>query len=180
MRRFGRVILPLFAVALAAVATVPRPAPEFVVQMPSAQVLLSQFRGKVILLSFIHTTCPHCQQAVGVINQLEKDYGPRGFQALGAAFNDNAQQLLPDFLARFRPVYPVGYTSRASVIEYLQVSSNTPMYVPIILFIDKKGTIREQHIGNDDKFLEDLNKNARAVIESLLKETTPAKKATKK
>jgi thiol-disulfide isomerase/thioredoxin len=165
---------------LATAATLPRAAPEFVIQGPSGQALLSQFRGKVILLTFIHTTCPHCQASVAVINQIQKDYGPRGFQALGAAFNENAQQLLPDFLARFRPIYPIGWTARDPVLEYLQVSPNTPLFVPIFVFIDKKGMIREQHLGNNDKFLENQDTNTRAVIEALLKEIAPSKKSSKK
>lgn len=169
----------LFA-GLAGAATLPRAAPEFVIQGPSGQVLLSQFRGKVILLTFIHTTCPHCQASVAMINQIQKDYGPRGFQALGAAFNENAQQLLPDFLARFRPIYPIGWTTRDPVLEYLQISPSTPLYVPILVFIDKKGMIREQHLGNNDKFLENQDANSRALIESLLKEGAPSKKAAKK
>ncbi len=40
-----------------AAGPVPRPSPEFVIQMmPSGQKLLSQYRGKVVLLSFILTT----------------------------------------------------------------------------------------------------------------------------
>jgi len=37
-------------------ATIPRPAPEFVVRAPAGEVLLSQFRGKVILLAFLFST----------------------------------------------------------------------------------------------------------------------------
>jgi len=37
-------------------ATIPRPAAEFVVQGPVGQVLLSQYRGRVILLAFLFST----------------------------------------------------------------------------------------------------------------------------
>ncbi len=176
-----RTLLLLGAFAmLAPGATIPRPAGEFVIQGPNGQALLSQFRGKVILLEFMHTTCSHCQQSVAVVNQLQRDFGPRGFQAVGAAFNDGASQLLPDFLARFRPIYPVGVTPRDTVLEYLQLPSNTPIFVPIFVFIDKKGMIREQHFGNGDKFLDNPDANSRASIEALLKEgAPPAKKISK-
>jgi thiol-disulfide isomerase/thioredoxin len=184
MRAASRAIVSLFLLALVAAfaegATIPRPAPEFVIQTPSGQALLSQFRGKVILLTFMFTTCSHCQHSVGVINPIQKEYGPRGFQALGAAFNENAAQLLPGFLAQFQPAYPMGATTRDTVMEYLQVSANTPIYVPVFVFIDKKGMIREQHIGDNDKFLDDQDKNIRAVIESLLKEPGTANKVGKK
>jgi peroxiredoxin len=181
MRAPSGVLVPLSLLAgLAGGAAVPRKAPEFVVQSPSGQALLSQYRGKVILLTFMFTTCSHCQHSVGVINQIQKEYGARGFQALGAAFNEGAAQLLPDFLARLQPAYPMGTTTRDTVMEYLQVSGATPLYVPIFVFIDKKGMIREQHIGNDDKFLDEQEKNARAVIESLLKEPGSANKSGRK
>ena len=88
-------------------------------------------------------------------------------------------QLVPDFLARFRPAFPVGYTSRESVYEYLQVPSNKPISVPIFVFIDRKGTIRGQYLGGDP-FFQDLDKNTRAMIESLLKEPGPAHKSASK
>ena len=37
-------------------ATIPRRAPEFVVRSVGGEVLLSQFRGKVILLAFLFST----------------------------------------------------------------------------------------------------------------------------
>jgi hypothetical protein len=42
--------------SLSAAGPVPRPSPEFVIQTMSGQKLLSQYRGKVVLLSFILTT----------------------------------------------------------------------------------------------------------------------------
>jgi len=40
----------------ATAATIPRPAAEFVVKGPVGEVLLSQYRGKVILLAFLFST----------------------------------------------------------------------------------------------------------------------------
>jgi len=103
------------------------------------------------------------------LNAIQRDFGPRGFQALGSAFNDLAPQVLPEFIARFRPAFPVGYASRASVYDYLKLPSTSPFAVPIYVFIDKKGMIREQHTG-DDPFFQAEDKNTRALIETLLKE----------
>ena len=74
----------------------------------------------------------------------------------------------------------MGAATRDTVMEYLQLTAATPIYVPVFVFIDRKGMIREQHIGNNDKFLDDQDKNARAVIESLLKEPASAGKGGKK
>src|SRR5208283_3827467 len=80
-------------------ADIPRKAPELAVQLTGGgQILLSQFRGKVVMIDFVHTTCPHCQNASTIVERLYKEYGPRGFQPLGVAFNDNAALLVPDFV----------------------------------------------------------------------------------
>ena len=113
------------------------------------------------------------------MSAIQRDYGSRGFQTLGSCFNDLAPQLLPDFLTRFRPAFPVGYTSRETVYNYLQQPSTLPFSVPMYLFIDKKGMVRAQH-GGDDPFFQAEDKNTRAMIESLLKEPAPSKKGTKK
>jgi peroxiredoxin len=177
MRGLAGAILPLYLLATSAgAATVPRPAPEFVVRGPVGEALLSQFHGKVVLLAFIFTTCPHCQHTVGIMSDLQKEYASRGFQPLGSAFNDMAAQLLPGFLTQFHPTFPVGYAARPTVLEYLQVPSNVPLSVPILVFIDKKGTIRSQHMGSDDPFFKDQEKSMRAELEALLKEPAQARK----
>ena len=68
-----------------------RKAPELAFNIPGqGQKLLSQYRGKVVALSFIWTTCPHCQAESKVMSKLQQEYGSRGFQAIDVAVNDNA------------------------------------------------------------------------------------------
>jgi thiol-disulfide isomerase/thioredoxin len=155
---------------------VPRPSPEFAINLTSGgQVLLSHYKGKVVALVFILTTCPHCQSTTLLLNKLQREYGPRGFQVLETAFNDMAGMLVPDFAARFKPEFPLGYNNRDSVMEYLQLSPMFRTYVPLIVFVDRKGVIRAQHGGEEDFFKEDQQEqNMRNMIESLLKESAPA------
>ena len=51
-----------------------------------------------------------------------------------------------------------------------------PLFVPIMVFIDRKGMIRYQYLG-DDPFFTNQEKNVRDTIEELLKEGVTAKKA---
>jgi peroxiredoxin len=162
---------PLMLAALWA-ADIPRKAPELAVQLTGGgQILLSQFRGKVVMIDFVHTTCPHCQNASTIVERLYKEYGPRGFQPLGVAFNDNAALLVPDFVKMLGLTYPVGVAPRDTVLEYLQHSYAEPLYVPQMVFVDRAGEIRAQHGGIGDDFLKgDLESHLRDQIESLLKE----------
>lgn len=165
------------ALALASLraADIPRKAPELAVQLVSGEeLLLSQFRGKVVMIDFVHTTCPHCQNASTIVERLYKEYGPRGFQPLGVAFNSNASLLVPDFVKMLGLSYPVGVASNDTVVEYLQHSYAEPLYVPQMVFVDRTGMIRAQHGGLDDFLKGDLEKHIRDEIEALLKEPAPS------
>lgn len=165
-------IFCIFSLSLTA-AEVPRKSPEFAVILPGGgqQLLLSQHRGKVVAMAFLLTTCPHCQHTTQILSKLQTEYGPRGFQAVGSAIDEMAGLLVPDFIRRFQPTFPVGFNLRTSAEEYLEHSPMLRFLVPQLVFIDRKGMIRAQYAG-DDKFFSDQEKNMREMIESLLKENT--------
>lgn len=170
-------VLALCATALFA-QQVPRPAGEFAISMSNGgQTLVSQYSGKVVLLMFMFTTCPHCQHTTQLLNPIAKEYAPRGVQIVAAAFNDGAGQLVPGFIAQYQPAFPVGYSTRDPVNEYLQHAPGKPTYVPELVFIDRNRVIRAQ-IGGSDDFFKDQEKNIRAMLDTLLKEPVAAKKSS--
>jgi thiol-disulfide isomerase/thioredoxin len=174
--RHSLIAYALLLTGLAAYAQqVPRPAGEFAVKMPNGQItLLSQYAGKVVVLAFISTTCPHCQHTTGVLSAIQNEYAARGVQIVAAAFNPDAVQLVPAFVSQFKPAFPVGSADRDSVLEYEQASLAKPNYVPELIFIDRNRVIREQHNGGDD-FFKEQEKNIRETLDTLLKE--PVKSA---
>jgi len=158
------------AVAPAFSAEVPRKAPELAIQLPDgSQKLLSSYRGKVVVLEFIFTTCPHCQHSCQMLSQLQKEYGPRGFQPLAVAWNDMAKMLVPDFVKEFKVTFPVGYGDRNMVNTYLQNPPEESLHVPQIVFIDRKGVIRMQSLPRNDGAT-GTEANIRGMIEKLLAE----------
>ena len=163
---------------MATAAEVPRPSPDFAVSMNSGeQIPLSQYKGKVCVLAFILTTCPHCQKTVGYLSTMQNDYAPRGFQVLASAIEDMAKMDVPDFIKRFQPPFPVGFNSRDVVEAYLQHPTMFRLLMPQVVFIDRQGTIRAQYAGDDKFFAEDQDKHLREQIEALLKESpAPQKK----
>lgn len=157
-------------------ARVPRPATEFVVEMVDGkQILLSSLKGKVCLVEFLLTTCPHCQNTAQTVERLYKEYGPRGFQPIGVAINDMAKLVVPDFIKQFRLTFPVGFANRASIYNYLEFPGNLALTVPRIVMIDRKWNIRLQQVGGDD-FFKDEDKNLRAKLEEFLGPPRPAAK----
>ncbi|MFB3827105.1 MAG: TlpA disulfide reductase family protein [Bryobacteraceae bacterium] len=181
-RRLCSLVLALavFAVAAAA-ATVPRRSPEFAVLTNSGkQILLSEYKGKVVALLFILTYCPHCQVTVQALSKLQNEYGPRGFQVIATAIEDMANMYVPDFIKRYQPGFPVGFNNRDQVLNYLQHPAMFKLLMPQLVFIDREGVIRAQYAGDDPFFGADQEKNLRQKIEELLREgkATASRKST--
>ncbi len=165
-------------------SNIPRQAPELKIELPDGKALpLSQFRGKVVALEFLLTSCPHCQTASVLMNRLNQEYGPKGFQALGVAIRPGPPTVA-DYVKQFGLEYPVGLTTSARAQEFLQHPAMVPMMMPQLVFIDRAGVIRAQFAGNDPFFGPDEEKNMRQWIESLLKPAgagkAPKKAAPKK
>jgi peroxiredoxin len=164
--------LLLCGAAIAAPPKLPRPSPNFLIQLAPGpgQISPAQYKGKAVIMALIMTTCPDCQNATQFLSQMQKEYGPRGLQVLGVAFNEDAAKLTPAFIQALKPIFPVGYAGRLDVVKYLGRERSDEIWVPVMVFIDRKGIIRYQHQG-DDAFYKNNNaeKNIRAHIEELLK-----------
>ena len=155
-------------------AQIPRKAPELAVQSPQGtQQFLSQYAGKVVCVEFMFTTCPHCQTSSQLLTKLQSEYGPRGFQVLGIAFNPMAKMLVPDFVRDFKVNFPVGYAEREPVIKFLQIAEEESLHVPQLVFIDRKGMIRHQSLTRGDTHTA-TESFMRKTIEGLLAEPAPA------
>jgi thiol-disulfide isomerase/thioredoxin len=183
--------LPAFAV----LPPVPRPAKELVVVEPSGKkTLLTSLKGKVVVIQFLYTTCPHCQHFSQVLTKLSADLAPKGVQMLGLAFDDppGAPQGTPptaamvgNYVKQFNVGFPVGIAARDTIMSYLGISVMDRFVVPQVMIIDRKGTIRAQSdfMGTEQlqdetylrKFIGDLLKDgATTTTSSVKKAPAPA------
>lgn len=130
-----------------------RKAPELAFHVPGqGEQLLSQYRGKVVALEFILTTCPHCQAASKVMTEFQQQYGSRGFQALDLAINgldenrtpQQADVLIEMFSRNYQVGFPVGWVPRDQFMSFLGFSFAEYTVVPQLVLIDRKGYIHYQ------------------------------------
>ncbi|MGI8991146.1 MAG: TlpA disulfide reductase family protein [Bryobacteraceae bacterium] len=177
-------LLPAIAAVLALLTSscfadqVPRPSPDFTILTNSGPpIQISQYRGKAIALIFLLTTCPHCQKTVGILSKLQTEYGPKGFQVAGCAIQDMASLFVPDFVKKFQPGFPVGFSERGPVLTYLQHPEMLQLLMPQVVFIDRNFTIQAQYSGDNAIFTDDQEAKLRAVIEPLLAKRTEARKS---
>ena len=157
-----------------------RKAPELAFEVPGqGQKLLSQYRGKVVALEFIFTTCPHCQAASKVMTKFQQEFGPKGFQAIDIAVNDNADLLVEHFSKDYQVGFPVGWTNRDQMISFMGFSSSY-FVVPQFVLIDRKGYIHYQTPAKEDENWDKLMKEdaIRQHIEELLSPSSSASRST--
>jgi peroxiredoxin len=178
MRRLTS-ILALLVLAAGAVASpsaqVPRKSPEFAIHEPSEKTtLLSSFKGKVVVIEFLFLRSAHCLRVVNTMNKLQKELGPRGFQAVAIAFpapGSDANGPLVGYMAdSLKLTYPVGYSNSQDVDKYLARGRNDVLNIPQVVVIDRAGMIRAQSGGRPgDPKLENED-SLRTLLDGLLKE----------
>ena len=152
---FGFIILSAVSTVslLAGDVVVPRKAPELAFTIPGeGEKLLSQYRGKVVALEFIMTTCPHCQAASHDMTKYQEEFGKRGLQVIDLAINaldgtggpTEANEMVTRFKNNFQVGFPVGYLPRVQMMTFMGFTPADRMVVPQLVLIDRKGIIHYQ------------------------------------
>lgn len=187
MNRWKSAFLLVLIISALALASAPlsRKSPEYTISEPSGKtMLLSNFKGKVVVLEFFFVASQHCLRVAETLNRLQTELGPRGFQPIGVAFdppnNPNAgPQLVTYVVNNLKLTYPVGYSAKQDVDTYLGRTGNEVLNIPQVVVIDRTGVIRAQSGAKPgDPKLED-EASLRALLEPLLKENPSSGGAAK-
>ena len=169
-----------FGIALQAAAPVPRQAPELkIVEATGKTHMLSDYKGKVVILQFLYTWCPHCQNTAQMLSKLQSELGPQGLEVIGIAFNDevNTKDAAKNALdqATFNSRYAqftVGRATRTTVLKYLGISVLERFAVPQMVVIDPSGKIIAQSKPMPTPELQDEN-----YLRKLITPLLPGKKS---
>lgn len=153
---------------LHAASPVPRPAKGFLCpDSTGKQISIAALRGKVVVVQFLSTTCQHCQAFSRMLTGLQAEYGPKGFQAIGVAFDEATPETVKSYVKVTGATFPVGYAPREDVLAYLGISVMDRLRVPQILIIDRRGQIRAQSAAEGSPELQDEG-NLRHILAGLL------------
>lgn len=159
--------------------SIPRKSPEFTINESSGkQVLLSSFKGKVVMIEFFFLRSQKCLNLAVTMNKLNAELGGRGFQPIAVAFpapQSDVNGPLVGYLAQaYKLTYPVGYTDKNSVDQYLNREPAEILRIPQVIIIDRAGMIRAQSGGRDGNLQLEEESYLRSLVESLLKENPPS------
>jgi len=184
MRILATLLSGLYLACSLPAATVPRPSPEMMIQRyQQAPMQLSQFKGKIVALAFIHTTCSHCQDLTRVLKVIQKDYTARNVTVVACAFEEGVVQNFPGYLKALEPNFPAGIAPETEVKKYLGWNDTRDgiLMIPHMVFLDANGVIRGDFDGKDG-FYSKMDENIRKQLDKMTKGGTaaPAKAAPKK
>lgn len=103
---FVALILMIAASTFAAPqATAPHDPP--LIDAAGYQKILEQYHGKPILITFWATWCEPCRDEFPMLNELIKEYQPKGLKVVGVNLDDEGDLILTRrFIARYKPAFP--------------------------------------------------------------------------
>ena len=104
-------------------------------------VSLDEQRGKVIYLDFWASWCPPCVTAMPVLDELRREFGPRGFEVVAVNVDRD-----PEKARRFLESHRVGYASASDPVGELPKRFEIAT-MPTSFVIDRSGIVRHVHEG---------------------------------
>jgi thiol-disulfide isomerase/thioredoxin len=137
-------------------------APDFTLTtLDGKKVMLSDYRGKAVLLNFWATWCGPCKVEIPWFIDLEKQYGPQGLVILGVAMDDDGKATVTKFAQEMKIDYTVLLGNDNVADEYGGVEG-----LPTTFYVDRNGKIVKvvaglvSHGEIEDGIKEALNSSA--------------------
>ena len=127
-----------------------RPAPAF--RLPDVggrTVSLADYKGKLLVLEFMSTTCPHCQKFAPVMEGVYARFkGKVGVLSI-ATYPDNARTVA-EFAKTYKVSFPILLDPQHSAaMDYLKPAPPTYGFsIPHLFLIDSTGFIRDDFTQN--------------------------------
>jgi len=118
-------------------------APDF--ELPALdgkKLKLSDLRGKAVLLNFWATYCGPCKIEMPWFVELQKQYGPEGFQIIGVAMDDASTEDIAKFAKDVGVNYPILIGQESVGQSYGGVG-----VLPTTFFLDRDGKLIAREFG---------------------------------
>ena len=98
------------------------------------------YRGKVVVLEFMQTSCPHCAAFTPVAKDIQAKYGDRVI-VIGVVNPPATPAQISDFIRDHKITYPVLLDAGRVAYAYIRKPS---FDIPYVFLIDTAGKIREE------------------------------------
>jgi peroxiredoxin len=99
---------------------------------------LADYRGKVVILEFMQTTCPHCAAFVEVLDKVQRKFGNK-VGILAVVNPPDNQQAVAAYITGHKIAYPILFDCGRVAFSYLR---KVQFDLPQVYVIDANGTIQ--------------------------------------
>lgn len=103
------------------------------------------YRGRILLIDIMQTSCPHCQTFVQVLEEVSRKYAGK-VAVLSIVNPPDSLQTVSQFLARTKSTIPILFDCGQVAASYLQVTPKNPQVtIPHLFIIDTQGIVRNDY-----------------------------------
>lgn len=110
------------------------------------ELILSDYKGKVVFLNFWATWCPPCRAEIPGFVEAYAEYKDKGMEIIGISVDRGGLGKVFDFVKAYQINYPVVMYTTQIIRDY-----EPGRAIPTTIIIDKNGMIRHKHIGYMNK-----------------------------
>src|SRR5207244_9710361 len=122
---------------------------------------LSDYKGKVVLLSFYATWCDPCRAEVPHLVQLQRQYEQQGLKVIGLNVGgDDDRAKVPGYAKEFGIEFPLAYPDDELVFTYLGDNAN----IPQTLIFDRQGKMVKRTFGYSAQSADELDRVLQATL----------------
>jgi cytochrome c biogenesis protein CcmG/thiol:disulfide interchange protein DsbE len=120
-------------------------APDFTrTDMNGRQVLLSKYRGQLVLLNFWASWCAPCREEMPLFSTWQRSLGARGLQVIGVSMDDDVREV-----QKFLAAYPVTYPVVMGDAKFAGTFGGV-LGLPLSYLIDAQGRVVARYQGEVD------------------------------
>ena len=110
-----------------------------------SELLLSDFKGKPLLLNFWATWCPPCVKELPLLDRFQREQRARGWRVVGLAIDQRGP--VREYLERLPVGFDVGLAGFDGA-DLARSLGNTGGGLPYTIVFDRKGNIAHRRLGS--------------------------------
>lgn len=134
------------SMGIKAVNMVGKQVPQFILRDAAGSELKpSDIKGKVVIIDFWATWCPHCVKEIPAFVELYKKYKEKGLVIIGIS-TDEDRDVVQKFVEKYKVNYPIVMANDEIQSAFGGIDS-----IPTTFVVDKQGVIQRHYVGYREK-----------------------------
>jgi len=118
-------------------------APDFHLKtFDGKEVVLSELKGKVIVINFWATWCPPCRMEIPHLKAVFEEHRSDGLELIGISVDRGGEDVVKPFVEKNGLEYTIVMADNEVLKKYGPIDS-----IPVTVIVDRQGNIRHRWIG---------------------------------